>query len=71
MIKAKIERHKGDALWLFVDRVEGRQTTADDLKGIFGLRDEDEGNVAYPIMEGEVEAIRDACNEWLAKRKTS
>ena len=68
MITATIKKAKGDtseALWLFIDRKPDRTTTADELKDLFGIRDEDEGNVAYAILESEVEVVRDACNKYL------
>jgi hypothetical protein len=51
-------------LWLII---EGDKPA--DIEGIMGmLRTEDSaGNVAYAIVQEEVEAIRDACDKWLKK----
>lgn len=65
-MKAKIQKGSKGELWLFVDRDDTRKTQADDLSDMH--RSEDEGNVAYPILGDEVEAIRDACNVFLNER---
>lgn len=66
------ESDKGtDALWLFIDRIPNRKTNVDDLKDILGIKDrpDDEGNVAYAVLEGELVAIRSAINEYLEGEK--
>lgn len=66
-MKAYIKKDgiNSDALWLIVQRGDEYA----DIKGILGMfREEDTaGNVAYPVMEAELKAIRDAINEYLDK----
>jgi hypothetical protein len=66
-ITARIEKSLIDnALWLFIDRNEDRTTVAEDLPF---ERVEDEGNVAYPVLESELVAIRDAVDVYLASKE--
>ena len=66
-ITARIEKSPIDnALWLFIDRNEKRVTTAKDLPV---LRTEDEGNVAYAVLESELVAIRQAIDVYLATKE--
>lgn len=60
-----------DALWLFIDRVPNKKTTADDVKNILGLkgRMEDEESVAYAILKSELKAIREAIDNYLKNDK--
>jgi len=64
---ARIRPAKNDALWLLVDPPGANKMAAEDLNTFvtetLGIRDA--GAVAYAILPNEVEAIRDACNEWL------
>ena len=68
---ARIRPAKDDGLWLFVDAPGVRKNSADDLnehiKETLGVRDT--GSVAYAILPEEVEAIRDACQEWLEEKR--
>jgi hypothetical protein len=64
-MKAYIKQEKKNSkeFWLFVDR--GLQSEkVESIMGMFREED-DEDSVAYPILEDEIEAIRDACNEYL------
>lgn len=65
-MKAYIKPHKDDALWLIVERKFKPidEASVEFLKEVFGSEDEDE-NIAYAIMKDEVEAIKDACEEYL------
>lgn len=70
-VTARIRKTDGHGLWLFVDAPGVRKNSADDLneyiKDTLGVRDT--GSVAYAILPDEVEAIRDACQEWLEDNK--
>lgn len=64
-ITARIRPVKnGKGLWLLVDKT-GNKPSADDLPAPW----QESGDVAYAITDDEVEAIRDACNNYLDKRK--
>lgn len=58
---------KKDAFWLVIERTP----KSPELEAIMGaFRDEDlSDNVAYPVLEEEIEAIRDACKNWLQKEE--
>lgn len=66
---ARIRPAKDGALWLFVDHPGENKVSADDLtesiKEHLSLREP--GAIAYAILPEEVEAIRDACNDWLER----
>ena len=70
-VTARICKADGRGLWLFVDAPGVRKNSADDLnehiKETLGVRDT--GSVAYAILPEEVEAIRDACQEWLEEKR--
>ena len=65
-IKAYIKKDKGDARWLIVERV-GEPAAVNTILGQFRSEDSD-SNVAYPILENEIQAIMQACMDYLAKR---
>lgn len=59
-ITARISSSKSDkGLWLFIDKKEGINHIA------HALSVDDPGGTAWAILPEEVEAIRNACNEWL------
>lgn len=62
----KKDTKNSKALWLIVE-TEDKPAEIETIMGT--LRTEDfEGNVAYAIVEEEVEAIRDACDKWLKNK---
>ena len=65
-IKAYIKKDKGDAMWLIVERIGGSA----EVEAILGqLRSEDDdNNVAYPILENEIQAIMRACLDYLVEK---
>lgn len=67
-MKAYIKRDtkKSEALWLIVER--GKLPA--DVEKIMGMfRDEDDAeNMAYPILEDEIDAIMQACIDWCVQR---
>lgn len=64
MIRARIEQHKGDALWLMIDRLD-EPGDVEQIKNVLDIRPEDNGNVAYAVTVNELVPIRDAINEYL------
>lgn len=71
-MKAKIfkDTKNPKALWLYVTRNPQGSDMLESIQSIMGMRrtEGDEENTAYAILPDEVEAIRDACNEWLEKK---
>lgn len=69
---ARIQQAKSGELWLFVDAPD-KPITADDsstfIQDTLGVREP--GGAAYAILPEEVEAIRDACNEYLDSKGDS
>lgn len=62
----KQDTKNSKALWLIVE-TEDKPAEIETIMGT--LRTEDSaGNVAYAIVEEEVEAIRDACDKWLKNK---
>lgn len=60
----------GKGLWLFIDEPNLSKAAVEDVEMFNHIKDFPDvkskvGGVAYPLMPEEVEAIRDACNEWL------
>ena len=64
-MKTTIQKDKNGAVWLFIDRVKGRQTGVEELAGF--ARSEDEGNVAYAFLESELKLVRDAIDRYLKR----
>lgn len=62
-MKAYIKEVK-NSLWLIVDR-EQTELTLRRLDDIIERPEDTDNGVAYAILAEEVEAIRDACEEWL------
>lgn len=68
MITARIRKSNKSpkALWLIVERTDSNKISGKDLDSVVEFRSKDsEDSCAYPILTSEVEAIRDACDEWL------
>ena len=65
-IKAYIKKDKGDARWLIVERV-GESAEVEAIQGQFRSEDDD-NNVAYPILENEIQAIMRACLDYLVEK---
>lgn len=70
-MKARIQKaDETGALWLFIDRDDNRLKDVEEVSEImFDLHIKDEGNVAWALLDDEVEVVRDACNEWLNTNK--
>lgn len=69
-VKATIENlsENPNELWLVVSRdltPECREKIKTELSGVDSRFEDSKENVAYALLADEVEAIRDACNEWL------
>lgn len=66
-MKARIEKVKGqgDAVWLFVDREKNRPKR--DAEYLEHVLIDEEGDIAYALLESELPVIRDAINEYLSK----
>jgi hypothetical protein len=66
---ARIVNTKDKGLWLFVNKPDNTDDLSEHFKKALDV-DDSIGSVAYAILPEEVEAIRDACQEWLeGKRK--
>lgn len=52
-VQARIEVANGESLWLVVDHPESNS----------------QENTAHPILRSEVEAIRNACNQWIKEER--
>lgn len=69
-VKAVIENtsQNPNELWLIVSRdltPERHEKIKAELSGVDKRSEDDTENVAYALLADEVEAIRDACDEWL------
>ena len=65
-VKAYIKKDKGDARWLIVERV-GESAEVEAILDQFRSEDSD-NNVAYAILENEIQAIMQACMDYLVER---
>ncbi len=69
-VSARIRPSEGRGLWLFIDQIGMNKVSAEDLNMLDFARIENEaGQVAYAILPEEVEAIKQACEEWLAAQE--
>jgi hypothetical protein len=67
-MKAYIKREVNNAMWLIVDRSE-KEDIDFSFTADYEIRDEDDKRgVAYPILEDEIEAIYEACKQFLVER---
>ena len=70
-IKAKIfpdnKSKNKEALWLYVSRTKEKSEMVEELKDILGVHREEDSqeDLLHAILDDEVRAIRDACDEWL------
>lgn len=70
-IKAKIlpdeKSQNKEAVWLYVSRTPEKSEMINDIESILGIqRDEDQQeDMLIPIKDSEVQAIKEACEEWL------
>lgn len=69
-VKATIENlsENPNELWLIVSREltpELHKKIKTELSGVDSRLEDSKENVAYALLANEVEAIRDACDEWL------
>jgi hypothetical protein len=67
MKHAYIKQDKDEALWLVIDSETTLEKELRRFTEGFGFVDTD--GAAYPILDEEVEAIRDACNQYLGEEE--
>ena len=66
-MKSYISKGK-DGLYIIVDRPKESETDYSFTKDFNFIDAQEEGGVAYPVIEDEIEAIYEACKEFLEER---